>query len=100
LAGASSDRMDALRNYGSCLGLAFQIMDDIQDVIGDPEKMGKSVGKDARDEKNTYPSVYGLDTARARCRELIEKARASMARYYDEAEVFNDILDHVEGNIA
>ena len=100
LAGASSDRMDALRNYGSCLGLAFQIMDDIQDVIGDPEKMGKSVGKDARDEKNTYPSVYGLDTARARCRELIEKARASMSRYYDEAEVFNDILDHVEGNIA
>ncbi len=99
LGGADSQRMDALRSYGSDLGLAFQIMDDIQDVIGDSARMGKSVGKDARDAKNTYPSIYGLEASKKRCLELVERARSTMAPYYDEAEVFNDFLDLVEGNI-
>jgi len=99
-AGGDKNRLDALRTYGSNLGLAFQIMDDIQDVIGDSSEMGKTLGKDARDEKNTYTSIYGLEAAKQKAKELVQKASDSMSRYYDEAEVFNDILDYIEGKIA
>ncbi len=99
-AGGGRERMEALRSYGNDLGLAFQIMDDVQDVIGDAAKMGKSTGKDARDNKNTYPSIYGLEASKEKCLQLIKRARDIMARYYDEAEVFNDILDYVEESLG
>ena len=99
LGGASPERMEALRTYGDCLGLAFQIMDDIRDVIGDSKEMGKTLGKDLRDEKNTYTSVHGLEKAQERAQELIDKAREAMEPFYDEAEVFNDIIDYIEAKI-
>ncbi|MCF0150571.1 MAG: polyprenyl synthetase family protein [Firmicutes bacterium] len=99
LGGADENRMEALRTYGDCLGLAFQIMDDIQDVIGNAQELGKTPGKDLRDEKNTYTSVHGLENAQKRTAELIARARDAMAPFYDEAEVFNDILDYIEAKI-
>jgi geranylgeranyl pyrophosphate synthase len=64
MAGGTEDAIDAVDEYGRHLGLAFQIVDDILDVEGEPAMLGKSVGKDAKAGKPTYPSIYGLDEAR------------------------------------
>ena len=66
LAGADAAREEALRRYGEDLGIAFQITDDILDVTGDTATLGKEVGHDAEQDKATWPSLLGLDTARAR----------------------------------
>ncbi|HHX36557.1 MAG TPA: polyprenyl synthetase family protein [Clostridiaceae bacterium] len=62
--------VDLLREYGTLLGRAFQIQDDLLDVSADTETMGKTVGKDARDQKATYVTVLGVDGARQRLDEL------------------------------
>ena len=100
LGGADSAMMEDLRVYGNNLGLAFQVVDDILDVIGDVKEMGKSTGQDAEMGKNTYISIYGIEKSKERARELLAKARGAMEKYYDEAEVFNFVLDYLESQIA
>ena len=73
MAGASGDELAAIANYGTHVGLAFQIVDDILDVEGASAVLGKTAGKDAAAGKPTYPALYGLDESRRR-------AEASMAR--------------------
>ena len=77
-AACSAEQLDALTEYGRNLGLAFQIIDDILDVTSTPEVLGKSIGKDAREEKATYSTRIGIDTARAEARELTAAARAAL----------------------
>jgi len=74
----SDDMLDALERYGHCVGLAFQIRDDILDVEGDSTTLGKTAGKDAADEKPTYPSILGMAGSRHRLAELIAAAIASL----------------------
>ena len=64
----------ALERYGHAIGLAFQIRDDILDIEGDFATIGKTVGKDAADNKPTYPAILGMDGARAHLSELIQAA--------------------------
>ena len=73
-AGADRDTRDALAVYGSALGLAFQIADDILDVTGDTAVLGKTAGRDTELEKATFPSLGGLDAARRRARAEVERA--------------------------
>ncbi len=75
-ANATPEQLEALTTYGRCLGLAFQIIDDILDVTSTPEVLGKSIGKDAAVAKATYPALVGMEAARAEARELTEKGRA------------------------
>lgn len=75
-ANATPEQLEALTTYGRCLGLAFQIIDDILDVTSTPEVLGKSIGKDAAVAKVTYPALVGMEAARAEARELTEKGRA------------------------
>jgi geranylgeranyl diphosphate synthase type II len=70
------DRFDA---FGRCLGLAFQITDDLLDVEGHAEQAGKRVGKDAARGKLTYPGLLGVAESRARARRLGQEARDSLA---------------------
>ncbi len=77
-AGCSPEQLEALTVYGRTLGLAFQIIDDILDVTSSPEVLGKSIGKDARVQKATYPALVGIDNARAEARELTAAARAAL----------------------
>jgi len=72
--------LDALREYGAAMGLAFQVVDDILDVIADSETLGKTAGKDAASDKPTYVSLLGLDGARAQARELLADALAALDR--------------------
>lgn len=77
-ANASDAQMQALSIYGAKLGLAFQIIDDILDVTSSPEVMGKSIGKDAKVEKSTYPAMVGLEQARIEAQELSAAGRAAL----------------------
>ncbi len=81
LAGAceSDPRLVALDDYGAAIGLAFQIQDDILDVVGDTQTLGKASGADAARDKPTYPSLLGLDGARAKTQGLLEQALDALA---------------------
>ena len=69
LSDAGEDILDAMKDYALQLGLAFQIKDDILDVEADEEKLGKSTGKDERDDKSTFVTLLGLDGAKAKLQE-------------------------------
>jgi geranylgeranyl pyrophosphate synthase len=78
-AGVSGTReLEALASFGSEIGLAFQIQDDILDVEGDPALLGKSTGADAAHAKPTYPSTAGIDASRARALALRDAAIAAL----------------------
>ncbi len=77
LAGADQRTLDALRNYGEAIGLAFQIVDDLLDMEGTSESLGKTAGKDQEQGKLTYPAIMGTESARARAGELLEIAERS-----------------------
>ena len=79
-----------LQTYGDCLGLAFQITDDILDVTGDATSVGKAVGKDATAGKATFVSLLGLDEAKRRARALVEQACTALAVYGDTAQTLRD----------
>ncbi|QOR37140.1 (2E,6E)-farnesyl diphosphate synthase [Billgrantia diversa] len=72
-------RVAALERYAEALGLAFQIHDDVLDVTGDTQTLGKASGADAAREKPTYPALLGLEGARRRAGELTEEALVALA---------------------
>ena len=74
IAQADVATLGTLDHYGTCIGLAFQIADDVLDVTGSQEKLGKGVGKDASLGKLTYPGLIGLDRSRQMAQELIDEA--------------------------
>ena len=74
LAGVDDDALQRLSRYGQKIGLAFQIVDDILDIEGDPTLLGKQVGSDERNAKATYPAVVGLEAAKAEAVHLIDEA--------------------------
>jgi geranylgeranyl pyrophosphate synthase len=78
MAGGGEDTIAAMDGYGSALGLAFQIVDDILDVEGDPASLGKTAGKDAASAKPTYPALFGLDRSRALAAESLQRAHAAL----------------------
>ena len=78
VAGASEPVARALDQYGRAVGLAFQIVDDLLDVQGDEQKLGKRVGKDHGLGKWTYPGLLGLEGSRDRARELADEAVAAL----------------------
>ena len=78
MAGGTDEAIDAVEDYGRHLGLAFQIIDDILDVEGDAQALGKTAGKDAKAGKPTYPSIYGLAASRTLAAERHESALAAL----------------------
>ena len=79
MAGASPPLLEAIESYGSHLGLAFQIVDDILDVEGASAELGKTAGKDSAAGKPTYPSVFGLEESRRLAAGCVERALAAAA---------------------
>ena len=80
MAGADDAQLAAIREYASELGLAFQIVDDVLDVEGSSEDLGKTAGKDAAAGKPTYPALFGLDVSKRMAAESIDRAIAALAR--------------------
>ncbi len=96
LAGAGPERLQALTGYGQCVGLAFQVADDILDVKGETALMGKTAGSDERKKKLTYPSVLGMEAAEAEARDLVEKAFSSLEGVFGpEAEPLRAIARYI-----
>jgi geranylgeranyl diphosphate synthase type II len=85
LAGADPQTLDALTVYGEKVGLAFQIIDDVLDVTGDPAQLGKDTRRDAG--KVTYPAVYGVDGSRAAAARLTEQAVQAVMRLGPAADI-------------
>jgi len=84
-AGASTEQLDCLARYGQHLGLAFQIVDDLLDLNGNPAKMGKKTGKDAEAGKQTYPSVIGQAASEQRAKDNVQQAIEAIALFGDAA---------------
>lgn len=87
-----SAMLENLERYADNLGLAFQIADDILDVIGNPQELGKATGSDEKKNKNTYTSINGLEASIKRLDELTESAVDAIAPYYDNAEFFRNLV--------
>ena len=86
----AGDKEHQLRIYGDCLGLAFQIADDVLDVIGDAATVGKAVRKDQAAGKATFVSLLGLDGAKRRAQDLVTEACDALSYYGDDAETLKE----------
>lgn len=95
VAGAKDLELDNIRRLGSRLGLAFQITDDILDVEGSPERMGKGTRKDLDKHKSNFISFYGLDRSKAIAGELIGEAKAILAAYGDKGSYLSALADYI-----
>lgn len=96
LAGASSADLERAGSYGTDLGLAFQVADDILDIEGDEAKLGKPVGSDERMNKSTYPGLLGLEASRRMAQDLSERAVQALKGYAGErAEFLADLARYV-----
>lgn len=95
LGGGSEQALAAVTRYGHAAGLAFQVADDILDVIGDQAVLGKDVGSDQARGKATYPSLLGLEGARLRARELMEEAMAALQPLGSAAGPLREIARYI-----
>ncbi len=84
-----------LAAYAQALGLAFQIQDDVIDVIGDAGAAGKAVGKDAAAGKATFVSLLGLEGARGRARALVDSACDALSSYGARGDGLRDLARFV-----
>lgn len=92
---APAPALEALTAYGEHIGLAFQIADDILDVVGDEAAIGKRVGSDEANEKATYPALLGLEQSRTRAREAADAAIAALVDFGPEADIFRALADFI-----
>ncbi len=95
LSGASKTDLAALSAYGKGIGLAFQIADDILDIEGDRETLGKDTGSDEAHGKVTFPALLGLDGSRKKARESIDEALSQIARFDDRADPLRMIAQFI-----
>jgi geranylgeranyl diphosphate synthase type II len=95
LGGGAPAQIQALEQYGHCLGWAFQITDDILDVEGDATLLGKEVGRDAQKEKVTYPALLGVEVSRQRATELMQKGISALASFAHRAERLRQIAAYI-----
>ena len=95
LVGAPPSQLTAISEAGGRLGLAFQIVDDILDVEGSLEELGKMAGSDRRKKKVTYPEHFGLEASRLKARRLIQEAKATLAALGPGAEPVSALADFI-----
>ena len=92
LAGCSREQVEILEKSARNLGVAFQIQDDILDVVGDAKTLGKPVGSDARNEKTTYVSMYGLEEARKKVSEYTEESIVLLQNFDGEKTFLMELM--------
>ncbi len=93
--GASADEIAALGAYAEDLGLAFQIVDDILDATGDAAALGKPAGQDAEMDKATFIKLLGMDGARTKAADLVERCKSNLDRFGDRAGPLKGAADFV-----
>lgn len=95
LGGASEEELNSIEIYAENLGLAFQVKDDILDVIGNIDILGKPIGSDEENHKATYVSLFGLEKSKLLEKELTEKAIESISIFGDRAAFLIDIAEYL-----
>lgn len=95
IGGADGSRLDAVTRYGEAVGLAFQIADDILDIEGTTEQIGKDAGSDQTRGKATYPAVIGLAESKQRASELVETAVEALAGFGEKADPLRAIATYI-----
>ncbi|MCD4817336.1 MAG: polyprenyl synthetase family protein [Candidatus Cloacimonetes bacterium] len=95
LADVPGKKRENLELFGEKLGLAFQIVDDILDIEGNEQTLGKSIGKDNKVHKATFPSVYGLEKSKAMAEKLIKEAKSLLEPYKEKAYLLNMLADFI-----
>lgn len=96
LSHASKKDIERLSEFGRCLGLAFQIKDDILDIEGSFEKLGKKPGVDTEKKKNTYPSVVGLKESKELLEQLTEKAYKALLPFDERAMYLRNFIFYLQ----
>ena len=91
--GADAETLARLDDYASALGLAFQIRDDILDVEGDSAQLGKTAGKDAAQDKSTYPALMGMEGARVHLDAVAARGREALAPIGARVDILRGLLD-------
>jgi len=94
-AGANDAQLQALDEFGHCIGLAFQVVDDILDVEGDTATLGKTSGKDSEANKPTYVKLLGLGGAKAEAQRLLQSALDALESFGDSADALRDIARYI-----
>jgi farnesyl diphosphate synthase len=85
------DRFAALDSYAKCVGLSFQVQDDILDVTGDTATLGKTPGADSAHNKPTFPSIIGLQASQEKAGELHRQALLALSIFAEEADILRYI---------
>ena len=92
---ATEEQLENITKYAKNIGLSFQIVDDILDIIGDESKLGKKVGSDIENQKSTYPSLIGLEESKKVAYELIKEAKNSIELIDSNSKVLNGLADYI-----
>lgn len=92
-ANTEGEKFEASKNYAKNIGLAFQIVDDILDVTGDTEKLGKSVGSDSQNNKSTYVSLLGIEKSKELVNNITISAKESLSVFGERAEFLTELAD-------
>lgn len=92
-AGGNKAMLDAAAQYGACVGAAFQIRDDILDVISTSEELGKPVGSDAQEQKNTYMALLGEDKCMQMIEKLTDQAKNAIAGAFEDTKFLCELAD-------
>ena len=90
-------QLEALDHYGKCVGLAFQVQDDILDIEAPTEKLGKTQGADAALNKPTYPAILGLEESRELALQLHEDAISHLQTFGDSANILRELSAYIIG---
>jgi geranylgeranyl pyrophosphate synthase len=94
-ANASAEQLSALDTYGTHIGLAFQVVDDILDVEGNAETLGKTQGKDSKANKPTYVSLMGLDGAKKESQRLLQAALEALGEFGVSADSLRGLAHYI-----
>jgi len=92
---ASKEDLAHMKKFGEKIGLAFQIVDDILDVEGNKQTLGKTIGKDKKVQKMTFPAVYGLEKSKQMAQKMIDDAKKLLEPYGDKAEILLMLCDFI-----
>lgn len=92
---ASEENLDKITKYAKNIGLSFQIVDDILDIVGDEAKLGKKVGSDIENHKSTYPSLLGLEESKIIAHKLIEEAKDNIKDIGTNSEFLVGLADYI-----
>ena len=92
---ATATQLQALKEYGRCIGLGFQIVDDLLDVESTTEQLGKTAGSDVRRGKVTYPSLFGVEESHRLAAEAIDQAMAALDMFDDAADPLRQLARYI-----